>query len=233
MLQLLGQRIILQRQSDDARILDEVDPVHFERGAIDESAVDWIDGQLQRVRERLRPQANRMIVVAMDENAVRADPPADPQPRSGKLAGIDKIVVRQVLDQDPRAILRGDLKRAIGAAKPAIEHIAQNLTVHLQAIDQNGVGFALKSRGHRCQRSVIQHRVRNLAAHERVGHAACRKRHIVCAGHEGELAIARIVEGQRTLGVEDFLLPVVRLHLFAVTYLLLGVAHEANRRVVA
>jgi hypothetical protein len=75
--QLLRQRV-LKRQSDDARILNQVNPVHFERRAIDEAAIDWVDRQLQRVSKRLRPQANRMIVVAMHENSIRADPPANP-----------------------------------------------------------------------------------------------------------------------------------------------------------
>jgi hypothetical protein len=80
-----------------------------------------IDGQLQGVGKRLRPQANRMIVVAMDKNSIRADPPADPQARSWELSGIGEIVFRQVLDQEPRTIIRRDLKRAVIPAKLMIE----------------------------------------------------------------------------------------------------------------
>ena len=117
MLQLLGHRIVLERQADDTGILDEMDPVHFERRAIDEPAVDGVDRQLQRMRKRLRPQANRMIVVAMDENSVRADPP-------GRSAAADRGSRRSrqscppaVLGQEPRAIVGGDLQHAVVSAK--------------------------------------------------------------------------------------------------------------------
>src|ERR1700722_1557006 len=108
-----------------------------------------------------------MIVVAVDKNSVRADPPAEPQARSWELAGIDEIVLRQMLDQDPRTIIRRDLKRAVISAKRTIQHPAQNFAIHLQAVDQNRVDPALKLRGHPWQRSVIQHRIRDLAARKR------------------------------------------------------------------
>ena len=113
-----------------------------------------------------------------------------------------------------------------------IEHGAKDCTIDLYAADKDGVDPVRKHGRHRGQCSVVQDRVGNLTAHKRVGRPARRERHIVCAGHQGELAVAGVVEGQRTIGIEDLVTPVVRLHPLPIVYLLVGVTNEANRRVL-
>src|SRR5215469_8725172 len=75
---------------------------------------------MQRVAERLRPKALGMVVVAVHENALRPDTPADTQRDPGKVVGVGEIEGRQMLDCEPRTVLRRDLYRPIAAGNASI-----------------------------------------------------------------------------------------------------------------
>src|SRR5712691_11787504 len=99
-----------------------MDLVHVERGAIDEPAVDRIDSQLQRVCKCLWAQAKRVVMIAMHQDAMRADPPADAQRYLRKIVGRGEIVLWQMLAQDLRRALGRDLDHAIAVTKSVVEH---------------------------------------------------------------------------------------------------------------
>src|SRR6266446_9688205 len=129
--------------------------VHIERGAIDEPAVDRIDGKLQGVCKFLRAQAKRMVVVAMHKDAVGTDPPAHPQRYLREISGSGEIVRRQMLAEDLHTAFRWDLDHAIAVTEFIVEHGAQDSAIHLDAVHQDGSGPASHAIYHEGQSAVV------------------------------------------------------------------------------
>ena len=107
--------------------------------------------------------------------------------------------------------VRRQLQHAVGPAEVLLEERPHDLAMHLDGMCQDGVGVA-HAIGHGKQGAVVQDEVSDQAADERIRRTARRQGHVVSARHQGELAVALIVEGQRILRVVDFLVAVAGLH---------------------
>ena len=102
-----------------------------------------------------------------------------------------------------------------------------NLAMHLDGVCQDGVGVA-HAIGHGKQGAVVQGEISDQAADKRIRRTPCRQGHVVSAGHQGELAVALIVEGQRILRVVDFLVAVAGLHRRPIVHELRRVMDEVD-----
>ena len=72
----------------------------------------------------------------------------------------------------------------------------KNLAVHLDGVGQDSVGAA-HAIGHGRQRAIVQDKVGDQAADERIRRTTRGQGYVVSAGHQRELAVALVVEGQR------------------------------------